>query len=108
MKTKIEIGTKVNGSLGKGIIEKIITRSTGYVEVNYNGRIKKEMAFNLTDMNGEFLKSKPVKRELTEKQKLINERSHERFMQNINDAVLADHFLSCQIESGKYNTNLIF
>ena len=107
MKNKIEIGMKVEGSLGNGKIEKIITRSTGYVEVNYNGILKKEMAFNLKNTSGEFLKSKPCKKELTGEQKLRNERSRERFMQHINDAVLADNFLPCQIESGNYNTNLI-
>lgn len=60
MKTKIEIGTQVTGSLGSGVIEKVITKSTGYVVVNYNGTSKKEMAFNLTDVNGILLKAKPA------------------------------------------------
>lgn len=55
---KIEIGMQVKGSLGNGIISNVITKSTGYVEVDYSGKIKKEMAFNLTDMNGVSLKSK--------------------------------------------------
>jgi len=58
MKTKIEIGTKVMGAKGLGVITKVITKSTGYVVVNYNGFEKKEMAFNLTDENGVALKSK--------------------------------------------------
>ena len=61
MKAKIEIGITVKGSLGTGTITKIITKSTGYVEVTYtNGKVKKEMAFNLTNVEGEELKSKPV------------------------------------------------
>lgn len=62
MATKIEIGTPVISSKnGNGIITKIITKSTGYVEVTYaNGSIKKEMAFNLKNENNEELKSKPA------------------------------------------------
>ena len=41
----------------KGTITRIITKSTGYVEVSYEaGFSKKEMAFNLTDENGVSLK----------------------------------------------------
>ncbi|HUW07835.1 MAG TPA: hypothetical protein VMW01_16435 [Williamwhitmania sp.] len=73
MKTKIEIGTKVNGSKGLGIISSIITKSTGYVEVTYNsGIVKKEMAYNLTDENGIELKSKPAN------QKTSAEKLHEK------------------------------
>ena len=63
MKTsKINIGQQVRGSKGNGTITAIITKSTGYVEVTYsNGTVKKEMAFNLTDENGETLKSAPKK-----------------------------------------------
>ena len=62
--SKIAIGTTVIGKLGKGTISKIITRSTGYVEVSYpNGRSAKEMAFNLTDELGTALKAKPAKAE---------------------------------------------
>lgn len=44
----------------KGTITRIITKSTGYVEVSYeNGTSKKEMAFNLTDENGISLKKAP-------------------------------------------------
>lgn len=57
--SKITIDLQVKGSLGVGKIVRIITPSTGYVEVNYNGVLKKEMAFNLTDMEGNLLKSKP-------------------------------------------------
>lgn len=59
--SKINIGTKVlNKKNQKGTITKVITKSTGYVEVTYiNGLVKKEMAFNLTDENGESLKATP-------------------------------------------------
>lgn len=61
MKTKIYIGAKVAKNAQKGEIINIITKSTGYVEVRWeNGKTSKEMAFNLTDENGEALKSKPV------------------------------------------------
>lgn len=48
----------------KGTITRIITKSTGYVEVAYEaGFSKKEMAFNLTDENGNSLKKAPKKAE---------------------------------------------
>lgn len=50
----------VNKKGQKGIITRIITKSTGYVEVTLeNGRIVKEMAFNLKDENGVSLKEAP-------------------------------------------------
>lgn len=59
--SKINIGTKVfNKKNQEGTITSIITKSTGYVEVTYlNGTVKKEMAFNLFDENGESLKATP-------------------------------------------------
>ena len=61
MKSKIFIGAKVSSKHGEGIITNIITKSTGYVEVTYsNGTIRKEMSFNLTDVDGEPLKKKPA------------------------------------------------
>jgi len=58
---KISIGMKVVKSGMEGIIMKIITKSTGYVEVDFNGKLKKEMSFNLKDENGECLKNnKPL------------------------------------------------
>lgn len=59
--SKINIGAKVfNKKNQEGTITSIITKSTGYVEVTYlNGVVKKEMAFNLTDENGESLKAAP-------------------------------------------------
>ena len=108
MKTKIEIGTKVFNIKGEaGIITKVITKSTGYVEVDFNGSFKKEMAFNLKDESGVFLKNKPVKKELTSEQRAKLDRSHSRFMSNLNNAVLKGNFLDCQIKSGNYNVNLI-
>lgn len=48
----------------KGTITRIITKSTGYVEVTLeNGSITKEMAFNLKDENGISLKKAPAKRQ---------------------------------------------
>ena len=70
--SRFATGTRVNGKKGTGTITAIITKSTGYVEVTYdNGTVKKEMAFNLTDMDGISLKSTPKKRnsELTENEK---------------------------------------
>ena len=66
-RTKLEIGLKVNGSNGQGTIIKIITKSSGYVLVDYNGTEKKEMAFNLTDENGVSLKKNPNEKRTAEK-----------------------------------------
>lgn len=55
--------TIINKKGQKGIITRIITKSTGYVEVSYDGILKKEMAFNLTDENGNPLKKAPKKQE---------------------------------------------
>lgn len=65
--SKINIGTKVfNKKNQEGTITKVITKSTGYVEVTYiNGLVKKEMAFNLTDENGESLKATPKTKKQT-------------------------------------------
>lgn len=106
--SKIQVGaTVVSAKYGKGTITTIITKSTGYVEVDYNGTVKKEMAFNLTDENGESMKAKPVKKELTAEQREKLNRSHAAFMRNLNQAVLQDNFLDSQIQSKSYNTNLI-
>lgn len=44
----------------RGIIKSIITKSTGYVLVSYDcGKEKKEMAFNMMDENGKFLRKAP-------------------------------------------------
>lgn len=55
--------TVVNKKGQRGIITRIITKSTGYVEVSYDGVVRKEMAFNLTDENGNALKKAPKKQE---------------------------------------------
>ncbi|HMO62229.1 MAG TPA: hypothetical protein PKC39_08280 [Ferruginibacter sp.] len=108
MKSKIEIGVAVvSQKYGKGVITKIITKSTGYVEVNFNGSLKKEMAFNLMDENGQPLKSKPVHKPLTEEQKVKADRSHAKFTSEMNNATLRANFLDCQIKTGNYNSNLI-
>lgn len=50
----------ISRKFGKGVITRIITKSTGYVEVKFeSGVIRKEMAFNLTDENGNSLKKAP-------------------------------------------------
>lgn len=52
--------TVINKKGQKGTITRIITKSTGYVEVSFeDGSKKKEMAFNLTDENGVSLKKAP-------------------------------------------------
>lgn len=54
----------INKKGEKGVITRIITKSTGYVEVSYEaGFTKKEMAFNLKDENGVSLKKAPKKAE---------------------------------------------
>lgn len=67
---KLEIGITVKSSkLGLGVVTKIITKSTGYVEVTYNsGKVNKEMAFNLTDENGVALKEKKSQTKSTPEQ----------------------------------------
>lgn len=58
--TKISAGSAVTGKYGEGVIQRVLTKSSGYVEVKYNsGRIRKEMAFNLKGEDGLFLKKKP-------------------------------------------------
>lgn len=54
----------INKKGHKGTITRIITKSTGYVEVTFeNGTKAKEMAFNLIDENGVSLKKTPKKSE---------------------------------------------
>ena len=97
MKTKIEIGTRVNGKSGIGTITRIITKSTGYVEVTYDdGDVKKEMAFNLTDLNGVSLKSKPTNKPLTADQQKKVDNRHARFMNTIREAEFQDNYLEVQ------------
>lgn len=59
----LRVNQEVYGKHGKGVIANIITKSTGYVLVRYdNGKSVKEMAFNLTDAEGNALRKKPVER----------------------------------------------
>ncbi len=61
--TKIAVGSTVTGKYGIGTIEKVITKSSGYVQVHYsNGKIAKEMAFNLYGEDGLALKHKLSKK----------------------------------------------
>ena len=96
--SKINIGTKVlNKKNQEGTITKVITKSTGYVEVTYlNGFVKKEMAFNLTDENGESLKATPKAKKQTmtisdkieaTKQGLLD--ANTRYNQSLLDAYMA-------------------
>lgn len=75
--SRFAVGTEVMNSKGmKGIITMVITKSTGYVAVKWeSGKITREMAFNLTDVEGNSLKSKPAKREdnRTPQQRLADE-----------------------------------
>lgn len=58
--TKTKVGSIVNSKHGNGVISKIITKSSGYVEVKYNsGTTRKEMAFNLRGEDGKPLRNKP-------------------------------------------------
>lgn len=56
--TKIVSGASISSpKYGSGTISRVITKSTGYVEVKYsNGSIRKEMAFNLNGEDGKPLK----------------------------------------------------
>ena len=57
--TKVKIGSVVVSKHGEGVITRIITKSSGYVETEYNGVKYKEMAFNLNGKDGRPLKNKP-------------------------------------------------
>lgn len=103
MKAKVEIGNRVNGSNGTGTISKIITKSTGYVEVSYdNGKVKKEMAFNLTSVDGEVLRSKPAGKTAEEKlhEKLTATESGNRFFVRADGSIdynaLEDFRVECE------------
>lgn len=62
--SKIYVGAKVQNKKGqKGEIVRIITKSSGYVEVLFESGSKgKEMAYNLVNENGEVLKAAPKAR----------------------------------------------
>lgn len=59
--TKMAVGSRITDSKGhKGTISKILTASSGYVEVKYDdGSVGKQMAFNLYGDDGNPLKKKP-------------------------------------------------
>ena len=58
--TKTKVGSVVNSKHGNGVISRIITKSSGYVEVKYDsGTTRKEMAFNLKGEDGKPLRNKP-------------------------------------------------
>lgn len=59
--TKTAVGSRVfDAKKGWGTISKIITKSTGYVAVNYDSGAKGgQMAFNLKGEDGNFLKKRP-------------------------------------------------
>lgn len=58
--TKTKVGSIVTSKHGSGVISKIITKSSGYVEVKYDtGVTRKEMAFNLKGQDGNPLRNKP-------------------------------------------------
>lgn len=58
--TKAKVGSVVTSKHGSGVISKIITKSSGYVEVKYDSGItRKEMTFNLKGQDGNPLRNKP-------------------------------------------------
>jgi hypothetical protein len=116
MKTKIFAGAQVTSAKhGEGVITRIITKSTGYVEVRYsNGNIRKEMAFNLNGEDGQPLKTKPAsetagmsrgdkkrlrdQRELEAFNALPNQKRIERRIADINGKIYGDeHSLGVQL-----------
>lgn len=114
---KLEVGKRVfSDKYGEGVINKIITSSTGYIEVQYDsGIVRKEMAFNLKDQkDGELLKKKPEsatadmskgeKKRFKDKialeafDKLPNQKKIESSLMSVNGLVFGDrHSLSYQI-----------
>jgi hypothetical protein len=93
-KAKIQIGAKVFKNNCEGTISRIITKSTGYVEVTFvNGQVKKEMAINLIDENGQPMKNKSVSKPLTDAQRESNQRDINRFQAQMKQAIYLDtHF----------------
>lgn len=102
MASKFAIGTLVIGSKGKGTITAIITKSTGYVQVTYlTGEVKKEMAFNLKNEQGESLKATP------KAPKQGSAASHAAWKREFEMNQLRGSFLDCQIANNSYNPELI-
>jgi hypothetical protein len=107
----LSIGQKVSSKKnGNGIIVKIITKSTGYVQVDFNGTLKNEMAFNLNDEFGNCLKSKPASKEPKEltAADIYNEKieSAKRFALSVNNKeIQANRYsIACEMFS-KLQTN---
>lgn len=93
MKTsKFAIETRVENKKGLvGTITKIITKSTGYVEVTFdNGDVKKEMAFNLKNIEGETLKAIPTNNIVSEKALANYNKRVDNFRNQIAYSHLAD------------------
>lgn len=89
MKAKIEIGTRINKGGIEGTITKIITKSTGYVEVTFdNGKVKKEMAFNINTTDGDQLKATPVRKPTSQ---AVLDRNHAELCSKIRDAHDAEY-----------------
>lgn len=104
MKTsKIFVGAEVNNKDGKhGTIVKVITKSTGYVEVEYtDGTTRKEMAFNLTDNEGNALKATPKKREASEPTEAEKIQSRKNWILEVNEKNL--HVESVRLMSDMLN-----
>lgn len=59
--TKVATGSGVSSArYGQGTIQRVITKSSGYVQVRYNdGTVRKEMAYNLKGEDGKPLRIKP-------------------------------------------------
>lgn len=114
-----------NSIFGEG---EVVSQTTDNVTVNFNGAIKVLVIkfAKLTNEDGtpfgvHFEPSTKVKRtkfekrlaaervaaKLTPEQRLKRDATHSKFMKKLDDAVLADNFLPCQIESGNFNRNLI-
>ena len=112
--SKIQIGAKVfnkKNQSQEGTITKVITKSTGYVEVTYlNGEVKKEMAFNLLDENGEQLKATPkVRKHVPTMEERIQSTKNSLLEVNENRfhsmvAVYIDMFNHAEIESEFINS----
>lgn len=115
--SKIYVGAKVENKKGqKGEITRIITKSTGYVEVTFeNGSKGKEMAFNLKNEAGEPLKAMPKPRKarvLTTadkiqiwKKEVLKVNVHE--MYNEDSLKLLDSMLSSTRDANDFQKSLV-
>lgn len=105
----------------------VISQDGGNITIDFNGTIKTLIVkfARLTNEDGtefgeQFTAKAPkkskhekriasIKREslLTDSQKANRDRNYARFIKEMNQAELAENFLPSQIESKKYNKNLI-